>query len=209
MSDITPNPKGSIIDASLVACDYEGITLAPLAAKRVAIDFAMQDQCYSNWCWAAVAASIAGYYAANTSWRQCMIANKELHRRDCCEVPCHEDGVAYNVVNTLGSPLHRVRHLASVKFRQATREEVRHELEAGQPVCVRTEWRGGGAHFVAIIAYSEDSDMLSVCDPLHGRSEILFDRFRDAYTLSRGHWTHSYYTKPQSRSRLDRRAMTA
>jgi hypothetical protein len=83
-----------------------------------------------------------------------------------------------------------------VKFRQATRQEVRRELEGRRPVCARTEWQGGGGHFVAIVAYSASSDKLSVCDSLHGFSQMLFDHFCDSYWPFHGHWTHSYFTKP-------------
>lgn len=191
---MTSNP--SIIDASRIACSDAEVVPLPPTDVYASISFVMQEQCYSNWCWAASAASVAAYYDANTPWQQCTIAIKELHRPDCCQYPCHQDSRPFNVINTLGSPLHRVRRLATVKFRQALRQEVRQELSSKRPVCARSEWQGGGSHFIVIAAYSEISDKLSVYDSLYGFSHMLFDRFCDSYWPGRGQWTHSYFTKP-------------
>ena len=48
------------------------------------LDFDMQDQEQSKWCWAAVGASVALYYEPQASWTQCRVANEQLERNDCC-----------------------------------------------------------------------------------------------------------------------------
>jgi len=45
------------------------------------LDFSMQQQDQTNWCWAAVAASVVRYYHADTQWTQCRIAEGELRYR--------------------------------------------------------------------------------------------------------------------------------
>jgi hypothetical protein len=70
------------------------------------------------------------------------------------------------------------------------------EVGAGNPVCARTAWAGGGAHFVALFGYTEGGgpvavDTVSVGDPWYGNSDVPYLEFRDRYRGS-GTWTHSY-----------------
>src|SRR5260370_26671301 len=51
--------------------------------NKIMMSFSVQRQLQSNWCWAAVAASIADYYDPNTTETQCTIANRCLKRTDC------------------------------------------------------------------------------------------------------------------------------
>lgn len=187
--------NSSIIDDTRIAIDGDAANVPP-TDEIDSIEFEMQEQCFSKWCWAASAASVAAYYAASSPWEQCTIANQELHRPDCCERPCHEDSAPFNVLNTLGSPLHRIQHLDAVRYRRVRRDEVRQELQRSRPLCARTEWQGGGGHFVAIVAYSPTSDMISIRDPLHGPNQVPFDRFCNDYPPSGGRWTHTYFTRP-------------
>src|SRR5262249_28827267 len=46
--------------------------------------FEMQQQLQSNWCWAAVASSVAKHYDQTSGWPQCEIANQELGQTCCC-----------------------------------------------------------------------------------------------------------------------------
>lgn len=170
---------------------------------QVAPHFTMQDQCHTNWCWAAVASSVSHYYDETSPHTQCLIANIELNRHDCCDSPCGTTGLEFDVPHTLGSPLNRVRCLSRLTFDQrATRMQVQEEVSAGRPICVRTVWSGdeggelGPAHFVAIVGYLPDTDGLVIEDPLNGPTpEIKFDRFCSDYLDGRGVWTDTYFTK--------------
>lgn len=163
------------------------------------LEFEMETQCHSNWCWAAVASSVAAYYDREGNIRQCEIANLELERDDCCDHQCGAMDVDFNVTNVFASPLNRVgcfQRLA--RFKQATPSQVLDELEARRPVCVRTLWPDGGAHFLAIVGCWSDAEgtpMLTVDDPFWGRSEYSYDRFSDHYQLLGGKWNDTYYTR--------------
>ncbi len=71
------------------------------------LDFWMQHQQQTNWCWAAVATSVSHFFNPASTWTQCAVANGELNRNDCCgsgaSGPC-------NVYGFLGSSLTRVGH---------------------------------------------------------------------------------------------------
>lgn len=190
----------SVIDTTRRPLDLSGAGAVPSSGQhRTMIEFQMETQCHSNWCWAAVAASIAAYYNKGTYKRQCEIADLELERGDCCDSPCGTAHVDFNVTNVFASPLNRVgcfRRLA--RFKQATPSEVCDELEARRPLCVRTVWPDGGAHFLAIIGCWSDTDgttMLALDDPFWGRSEYSYEQFSKHYQLLGGKWNDTYYTR--------------
>jgi len=74
-----------------------------------------------------------------------------------------------------------------------TRDVIQREIRAGRPVCARTAWSGGGAHFVAITGFIE-GDLIEVDDPISGVSNVDYDVFLTAY-LNSGTWTHTYFTR--------------
>jgi len=205
----------SIIDNSRIPLVLDRGSTA--GKKWVKIDLEMQHQCHSYWCWAAVAASISAFYNKRAGFTQCLIANLELHRDDCCGAPCGIDDVDYNQSHTL--PLNRVDCLkAWVRDERATREEVLKELKAGRPICVRTVWLKGkkrenvladgtaaGAHFVSLIGYHSDCDMLAIEDPWWGCIKIGYDQFCTHYTDAKGEWEDTYYTKSSIARSADRK----
>jgi Papain-like cysteine protease AvrRpt2 len=154
------------------------------------LDFAMQHQQQTNWCWAAVATSVSLFYDPASTWTQCAVANSELGRTDCCGTgasgPC-------NVYGFLGSSLTTVGHLDHQTGSTSTFGDVQTEIDAGRPLCARTAWSGGGAHFLAIIGYRIFDEMLAVDDPWYGKSDVSYATFTSSYQGS-GSWTHSYFT---------------
>jgi hypothetical protein len=190
----------SVIDATRRPLDLSGGGMAlSQSAPPTMIELEMQRQCHSNWCWAAVAASVAAYYGQGRGMSQCEIAKLDLGRSDCCEYDCDAKGVECNVTNVFASPLNRVGCLDRLaRFKQATPSEVFEELGADRPICVRTVWPHGGAHFLAIVGCwydSGDALMLAVADPFWGRSEYSYERFSKHYQLLGGRWNDTYYTK--------------
>jgi Papain-like cysteine protease AvrRpt2 len=168
--------------------------------RRKIADFEIEPQCHSYWCWAAVAASVSAFYDETSTFSQCRIANLELHRQDCCTFDCGANGVEFNIMHTLGSALNRAGRLKRlVRFQRATRAEVQQEIRARRPLCVRTIWSGGGAHFVVIVGYSPDDDSLVIADPWRGKIfEVPFDRFCSQFSPEEGlngMWNDTYYTR--------------
>lgn len=186
------------------------------------VEFEMQRQCHSSWCWAAVAASVSNFYRKPPDITQCRLANIELHREDCCSVDCNVDDVEFNQPHTL--PLNRVGCLGRwVRDERATREQLQQELAAGRPVCARVLWSAGevdnglpsgvggaGAHFVTIVGYLPGADKVAIEDPWLGPThEVGYDQFCTHYTDARGKWIDTYYTKapgnvPRRRKRVRR-----
>lgn len=190
----------SVIDKTRRYLDLsgKGTALSP-SEGRATIKFQMEKQCHSNWCWAAVAASVAAHYGLGLGISQCEIAKLDLSRSDCCDYDCDAKGVECNVANVFASPLNRVGCFDRLaRFKQATFPEVFKELAADRPICVRTVWPNGGAHFLAIIGCWSDTDgttMLALDDPFWGRSEYSYEQFSKHYQLLGGKWNDTYYTR--------------
>ena len=154
------------------------------------LNFTMQRQTQTNWCWAATSVSVAQYYNPATTWTQCTVANGEWGRSDCCGTgasgPCNQP-------NVLDSPLRRVGNFSRMTSGTTDRGTIQSEIRAGRPLCARTAWSGGGAHFVAITGFAAN-DIIEIDDPIFGVSDVDYDVFVSSYQGT-GSWTHSYFTQ--------------
>ncbi|MFT3777924.1 MAG: papain-like cysteine protease family protein [Ottowia sp.] len=157
----------------------------------VVLRFPIQRQLQSQWCWAAVSASVASYYLRSTTWTQCRVANARWGRSDCCGTgasgPCNNPSV-------LDTPLTTVGHFNRMTSSQESLQTLENELVAGRPVCIRVAWAGGGAHFI-VASGTEDDGFVWISDPGGGTLALVaYDTLRTAYSGS-GTWTHSYFTR--------------
>jgi hypothetical protein len=154
----------------------------------------MQSQQQPNWCWAAVATSVAQFYNSATSWtEQCDLASAELVK-SCCPAGSN---AACDIPWYLDSALARVGHYNTYGTGPAPLPIIKTEIDNNRPLGVRVAWSGGGAHFVAISGYatSPGGDVVTIDDPIHARSTLLLSTFQSSYRGT-GSWTHSYWTKP-------------
>jgi hypothetical protein len=158
----------------------------------VRINFAMQHQEQTNWCWAAVAASVSAFFNPNTTWTQCAIVNAELGRSDCCT---NGSSANCNKPWYLDRALTRTGNFVSMSSGAGTLGDVSQEIDNNRPLCVRIGWNGGGGHFVALDGYNRTSNMVAVDDPFYGASDVDLAVFQSSYYGS-GSWTHSYRVKP-------------
>lgn len=155
--------------------------------------FDMQGQQQTNWCWAATSTSVAQFYNPNSGWTQCLVANGELGRSDCCGAgasgPC-------NVPWFLDTALTRVGRLDHWTGSVATVAEIENEVTFARPLCLRVAWSGGGAHFLAIRGHYTvgGTDFVSVDDPIYGKSDVSYAVLQSSYQGT-GSWTHTYYTR--------------
>jgi len=157
------------------------------------IEFEMEDQLRSNWCWAAVTASVERFFSGQSELRQCGVAHAELNLR-CCEEPERR----CNQVLKLDLPLKRIGRLRGEAIKAIlTFPEIRQEIDKGLPVGVRIGWRGGGGHFVIISGYDltpTQKNMLIVDDPKFKQSRVPYERLVSRYQ-GVGEWTHTFHFK--------------
>lgn len=178
----------------LVAEGWRPVFVAGYAGEDpvdVVVRFPIQRQTQSQWCWAAVAASVSRYYQAGTTWTQCRVANRQWGRNDCCGTGASG---ACNNPSTLDTALTTVGHLNRMTNSQQSLQTVENELVENRPLCIRVGWSGGGGHFI-VASGVEDDSFVWVSDPGGGTTALVaYDTLRTAYRGS-GTWTHSYFTR--------------
>jgi hypothetical protein len=174
------------------------LTAAPalLPGTGRSLNFNMETQERTQWCWAAVAVSVSRFYQPSSTFTQCRVANLELNTDVCCA-----DLSACNLDNPLETALDKVGHFRDIEFEPLPFADVESEITAVHPVGCRIGWFGGGGHFVVIHGASVDTGgaamkrWVAVADPLYGPSDYLINNFTSAYRQGAGEWTHSYFTQ--------------
>ncbi|MEP2103767.1 MAG: papain-like cysteine protease family protein [Parasphingorhabdus sp.] len=166
--------------------------VSPSLATKNSLNFIMQNQTQTQWCWAAVSTSISLFYQSGSTWRQCKVANKAWSRTDCCGAGA--SGLCNNPWY-----LDRALKLVEVFDRMTGASESfvasKSEIDSGNPLCLRVGWSNGGGHFLAIVGWrktSNGNEYYDVDDPIYGRQTILKFQLESSYQ-GRGKWTHSYF----------------
>jgi len=154
--------------------------------------FFMQPQQQSQWCWAAVAASVSAFFNPSTTWIQCSIVNAEFDRTDCC---VNGSSVDCNKPWYIDLGLQRTGNFRSKSTGAGTMTDVSQDIDISRPLLVRIGWSGDGGHAVAIDGYHRGLDMVAIDDPWYGASDVSLAIFQTAYQGS-GSWTHSYRVEP-------------
>lgn len=168
-------------------------------AGIVVLDFLMQRQELSKWCWAAISVSLGRYYGV-ARWQQHGVAGA-LMGFDCSrfrEEPrvrarCNKYAMLDEALQLAGCYSHWSPG-------RPTFERIRAEIDAGRPVCLQIEWRRGGMHYAVVIGYDAGGE-LYVEDPLHGPSVQPFEKFPGGYRKGGGVWRGTYWTCPPADAR--------
>jgi hypothetical protein len=153
----------------------------------------MPEQELDQWCWAAVAVSLAEYLKPYSAPSQCKLAGMVLNiPGGCCPdlAPCDQPAAltaALDAVNChAGNPI-----LGPVTF-----DQIKQTIDTGWPIPVRIVWEdnSANAHFVVISGYSVSNQripLLQVDDPFYGRSIVDYDTFVSCYQ-GNGSWERTY-----------------
>ena len=178
-------------------CMSDGV----IAQKRLHFRIQMQEQ--SEWCWAAVAASVERYFNPASTMQQCDVANKVLPKEFpnerlpqsdcgcCCQCCCDPD--ACNRPAELEIALRQVYKWRNTLKRPLTFDEIRREIDRGRPVGVGITWDSGGGHFVVVRGYRllrSGERQVYVADPLNASGLVDIDEFTLAY-YGDGAWTET------------------
>jgi len=177
--------------------------------------FVGQRQAARTWCWAAVASSIAGWYAlryhdfptdpggqTEPPRSQCEFVRKFLHRKackldrldgDCSKNGCAiQDGQDIGFVNlALDDPMND--HLNQVIAFATPYAILRKEVTAGRPVAIRVNRTNLAPHLVIVIGFSDAVPGLLIWDPARGETRLSYN----GVTRHFGAWTHTVLTEPK------------
>ncbi len=166
------------------------------------VDFTMQHQCQTEWCWAATSVSVSAYYDPQTSWTQCTMVNAEKGLSICCEDGSSD---ACNNPNRLDHPLNRADVLDHKQAGPIGYDTIGKEIDAGRPIALRIGWSRDGdprhqrGHFAVIDAYESSGDQwIAIDDPWWGPWDGPVSTLFQGMYHGSGSWTHTYFTRPQT-----------
>ncbi|HET7230647.1 MAG TPA: papain-like cysteine protease family protein [Longimicrobium sp.] len=178
---IVANTQVKILDAETVQ--------ALITQKK--LTFTMQGQQQTEWCWAAVAASVSAYFNPQSTWTQCAIVQSQQLTgcTDCSTPACNQEWY-------LSWALSQTGNLASTQRSTEPYHIVTGEVNASRPLCCRIAWKCGGAHYVALYGYHTVrlARYVDVADPLYGESTYAFGVFTNAYQHA-GSWANTYFVQ--------------
>lgn len=121
-----------------------------------------QHQLASGWCWAAVSAMVASWYAqGNASPTQCAIASKTLGIPGCCGATIPD---ICNRLWSLDSALGVIGHFSGMQ-QNGGMNVVVGEIGNGRPVGALMRYWSGLSHYVLVTGYSQEQQLIVVCDP--------------------------------------------
>jgi len=155
------------------------------------LPFTVESQEQTQWCWAAIAASVSKYYDSTGNWKQCELANHELGQQTCCD-----DGATpqCNRPWRLDYALHTAGNLENWSEGATSVVGIRAEVDAERPLGIRIGWQGGGGHFIVVAGYGAGADpLLAIEDPWLGQRDVNYSTLLTTYDGT-GSWTHSYFT---------------
>lgn len=169
-----------------------------------ALSLKVQRQEKSEWCWAAVSASVDRFFRPDSAHTQCDIAGSALNLK-CCNGARPAQSDSCNQPHPLHPVLGRFHLLAADPIvKPLAFDRVRTEIDAGRPVCVLIKWLDNQGqltdrgHFVALNGYRvtpAQKQFISITDPMYGPSEIAFEQFisnKGGYRDGRGVWFASF-----------------
>jgi hypothetical protein len=164
------------------------------------IAFALEPQQQSNWCWAAIAVSLARYYGVG-EFTQHQVALAVLGTRQVHEEQVYGESVSpdrFNTIALLEDALQYVGCRASWTPGRPELRDIVAEIAAGRPVCACLQWRTGDAHYVVLTGCLAETGELTVEDPLQVHSLQKFDAFPGVYRSAGTVWRGVYWTAPDS-----------
>jgi hypothetical protein len=176
-------------------------TMRPFAADPTAaaadgpswdkLRIALQHQEQTEWCWAAVAASVADFNKDPAGWTQCRIANAVLGSGGCCT-----SGGTCNKTAELARSLEVTGHLRAPEVGTLDPSTVGTEMLNENPIGAHVVFPGGIGHFVLITGFLDaEPPRLWVQDSeVNERSDYEFGEFAQRYR-GNARWDHSYFTK--------------
>lgn len=156
------------------------------------LNFTMQQQTQSQWCWAATSTSVSKFYSWLSPWTQCKVASEAMGE-SCCVTPVPG---ACNQPWFLNLALEITENFVSYQGGTISWADIKSQLDAGLVVGARIGWNGGGGHFMVIHGVSRQAgiEFLHIDDPIYGKSTLTYQTFATNYQGS-GTWTHTYFTK--------------
>ena len=129
------------------------------------LEMTLKPQEQNFWCWAACAEMVMEHLSDTDTITQCVEANKQFGREDCCSSPTSDS------CDRPGWPqFEKYGYDADTTFDEALSwEDVKKQIDCKKsPFCVTWKWDEGGGHMMVASAYKkiDEDSLVKIYDPL-------------------------------------------
>jgi hypothetical protein len=159
----------------------------------------MQGQEEDNWCWLAVAASVADLHALSGRLQQCQLAQNLVPNlpagTTCCANPAPAE---CDVSGDSSLALHHVGHSQGSYMPLAPFQDIEREIRAGNPVVLQFVYNGSTVeHVVAVVDTQTNAGthFLVIADP-DGPFTDRIPHGSGTWRSASVSWSRTYYTCP-------------
>ncbi|WFU10355.1 papain-like cysteine protease family protein [Rhizobium sp. CB3090] len=183
---------------TLLSWAWKKYPLSPVRTKQgLQIQFEMQSQIMTLWCWAAAASSVSFYLDRKYPVTQKQIVAQQHGFDEKAELDDE-----WNKEGHLREALEFVLCLASIEIGPVSFRSVIWELGNGRPVLGQIEWDDGSGHAIALSGCridDDDNEYYTVEDP--GVDPSVWERENPTqwvlanYWDVPGEWTHTFFVK--------------
>lgn len=170
----------------------EGFCSPKAVDGAVLLEVRVEKQLLNNWCWAALASALGGYYGTSQA-SQTEIASRLLEA-DCTALAIDEElRKRVDREFRLDRAMMAAGCFSHWSAGKPMFDRVRFEINLGRPFCARIEWHQGAAHYVLIHGYRERGEHILVADSLHGPGQYPLPDFPARYREG-GAWTETFWS---------------
>ena len=162
------------------------------------LNFHIEQQICTEWCWAAVAAAVCACYNDSDAPDQRGVVSLVGGDPDCdCQqnpsLPCNQPRDLSSVLATIG---HEGEEVPNVLFSQVT-----NAIDLGRPIVVRVIFSESAAsgHAIAIYGYTDQGGVL-IADPMNAGDKITVgfdDLVNGSSSTFHGTWQTAFLTIPK------------
>jgi hypothetical protein len=126
-------------------------------------------QTQTNWCWAACAQMVCGFYRPTVPVTQCQIVTAALGPAcGCCAAPSSGPCNVTQATDQISALWNLLSITGSFEGNAASPQDVAASIHAGRPIECGVNWTGGGGHVILVTGANVDSSgtlWLYVLDP--------------------------------------------
>lgn len=158
-------------------------------------DYVVDRQLQSNWCWAAVTASLARFYQEDHFADQVKLVSGILKKEYCCS------GNGCSTCNRpwyVGEALDHVDVLQNAMPYPVSKKELMEELICNRPVVIVVKWHHAATgHILVVSGFNRSHQFLTWDSRGPDMRLVSFEDLCAGYE-GRSEWVNTFFTRPSS-----------
>ncbi len=155
------------------------------------VDFVIQKQLKSNWCWAAVTASLSAYYGKQNDADQTRLVTKIMHPKNSCE---GEECKTCNRPWYVGEALEMAGILREAIPNTISEKRLINELNHHHPVVIAVKCRGIVSGHTFVISSMMNDGTFATWDSKTLDVEYLSYHQLTTSSSQKGKWVNTFLT---------------